>query len=206
MSDFASEDPHGEEEYSTEQGLPEQSYNETADGSEAEREDENEDIEDLADGAEDFEMEETLEEDISEDALPLDEVAGEAEEAGVELSADLQGEEAGEEVMQRVKRPSSAWMLYMNQNRQRLKEEQPSLTIGEMAKTLSAEYKSLSQELLDVYLDLARKDKERYVEEMSKLRASGGQGGTGKRQLYAPLRPGETILPLVRPMPACNAP
>lgn len=99
---------------------------------------------------------------------------------------------------QKIKRPSSAWMLYMNENRQRLKKDQPSLSIGEVAKVLSAEYKNLSQDLLEVYLELARKDKERYAQEMAAQRSLGYAPGGSNGVSYAPIAPGETIFPLVR--------
>jgi hypothetical protein len=136
-----------------------------------------------------------------------DDAEGEGEGEGVEvdtqdttgevqLSEELGHDEVLDATVQRVKRPSSSWMIYMNKNRQRLKEEQPTLTIGEVAKSLSAEYRGLSNDLLEVYVDLARKDKERYTDAMTKMRNSG-QVEAGGGSSYAPLRAGETILPLV---------
>jgi hypothetical protein len=95
----------------------------------------------------------------------------------------------------KVKRPSSAWMIYMNQNRDRIRQEHPAMTIGEVAKTLSAEYKSLTQDLLDVYLELARKDKERYVLEMSQNPKSSGNNADSK--VSDAIGVGEIVLPLV---------
>ena len=117
-------------------------------------------------------------------------------ESNADANPPDHGEEESASIAEKIKRPSSAWMIYMNQNRSRLKEENPNLSIGEVAKTLSAEYKGLSQDLLDIYLELARKDKERYVEAMANRRNTGGD--TVVTSKYPPLRDGETILPLVR--------
>ena len=95
----------------------------------------------------------------------------------------------------KVKRPSSAWMIYMNRNRDRIRQEHPTMTIGEVAKTLSAEYKSLTQDLLDVYLELARKDKERYVEEISQNPTVTGNVGSKASEAIGI---GEIVLPLVK--------
>ena len=146
----------------------------------------------------DEQKEEEEEDDIELDIDVDDELPLAQEEVEVALSAELEREDP-DQPFEKVKRPSSAWMIYMNQNRQRLKSEQPDLSIGEVAKALSAEYKNLSQDLLDVYLDLARKDKERYVEAMAKQRISGKvPGGSGGGASFAPIAPGETIFPLVR--------
>ena len=46
------------------------------------------------------------------------------------------------------KRPQSAFMIFSNENRARIKEENPDAKFGEMAKLLSAEYKNLGKEEL----------------------------------------------------------
>lgn len=64
------------------------------------------------------------------------------------------------------KRNQSAFFLYSNANRARIKEENPNIAFGAVAKLLSAEFKALSDEERAKYDKLAEADKERFVEEM----------------------------------------
>lgn len=64
------------------------------------------------------------------------------------------------------KRNMSAFFLYSNANRSRVKEENPDITFGEVAKLLSKEFKNISAEERAKYDKLALEDKERYKREM----------------------------------------
>lgn len=64
------------------------------------------------------------------------------------------------------KRNMSAFFLYSNANRSRVKEENPNIAFGEVAKMLSKEFKNISAEERAKYDKLALEDKERYKREM----------------------------------------
>lgn len=64
------------------------------------------------------------------------------------------------------KRPTTAYFYFMNENRARLKKENPSLTFGELGKLLGEQYKKLSGTEKKKYEDLAAEDKKRYKKEM----------------------------------------
>merc|ERR1719498_838989 len=92
----------------------------------------------------------------------------------------ISGEEATseeEEVEQQVatkkkkkpkkpKRNMSAFFLYSNANRERVKTENPDAKFGDIAKILSQEFKGLPENEKEQWKDLAAKDKERYQREM----------------------------------------
>jgi len=67
----------------------------------------------------------------------------------------------------RPKRNMSAFFIYSNAHRKRLKEENPSIKFGEVARALSTEFKALGAKEKKKYEKLAEKDKERYQKEMS---------------------------------------
>jgi len=64
------------------------------------------------------------------------------------------------------KRNMSAFFLYSNANRQRIKEENPDARFGDIAKLLSVEFKAIDAEERSRYDELAVQDKERYLAEM----------------------------------------
>jgi hypothetical protein len=66
----------------------------------------------------------------------------------------------------RPKRNMSAFFLYSNANRSRIKEENEGIAFGAVAKLLSAEFKQISAEEREKWDKLAREDKERYQREM----------------------------------------
>jgi hypothetical protein len=146
---------------------------------------------------------------LGQDEEELDEIdrpdvaALEAQETG--MATENHGSDAGEgDVMipaAKIKRPSSAWMIYINEQRDRMRREHPGMTIGEVAKALSAEYKALAPEVAEKYLELARKDKERYIEAMKNAPpvASGGINARGAGN--EPIPPGELVFPLVSVFP-----
>jgi len=65
------------------------------------------------------------------------------------------------------KRNMSAFFLYSNANRARIREENPGTPFGQIAKLLSAEFKSISAEERKKWDKEAAKDKKRYDEEMA---------------------------------------
>ncbi|KAL3774583.1 hypothetical protein ACHAWO_006882 [Cyclotella atomus] len=66
----------------------------------------------------------------------------------------------------RPKRNMSAFFLYSNAHRERVKQEQPDAKFGDIAKFLSVEFKALEPDEKAKWDDLASKDKERYQREM----------------------------------------
>jgi hypothetical protein len=64
------------------------------------------------------------------------------------------------------KRNMSAFFLYSNANRARIKEEQPGVAFGQVAKLLSVEFKAISADERAKWDKLAIEDKERYQGEM----------------------------------------
>jgi len=64
------------------------------------------------------------------------------------------------------KRNMSAFFLYSNANRDRVKEENPGVAFGQVAKLLSAEFKEISAAERAKWDRLALDDKERYQREM----------------------------------------
>lgn len=62
----------------------------------------------------------------------------------------------------RVKRPLSAFFLFCNERRITLKQEEPSLMMGDQTKKMSAEWHNLDAKKKKKYEDLQAKEKERY--------------------------------------------
>ena len=63
------------------------------------------------------------------------------------------------------KRALSAFFFYIKERRETLKKEQPNLDIKEIVKTMSAEWKELSDDKKKPYIDKAEADKKRYEAE-----------------------------------------
>lgn len=64
------------------------------------------------------------------------------------------------------KRNMSAFFLYSNQNRNRVKEENPGIKFGQIAQLLSVEFKQISAAERAKWDQKALEDKERYAREM----------------------------------------
>lgn len=64
------------------------------------------------------------------------------------------------------KRNMSAFFLYSNANRARIKVENEGIAFGAVAKLLSAEFKQITAEEREKWDQLAREDKERYQRQM----------------------------------------
>jgi len=70
------------------------------------------------------------------------------------------------------KKAQSAYMIFCNENRPIVKEENPDAKFGEMGKLLGAKWKELSEEGKKPYNDKAELDKVRYEKE--KAASQGG--------------------------------
>merc|ERR1739844_121019 len=68
--------------------------------------------------------------------------------------------------MGKPKRNMSAFFLYSNAHRTRVREDNPDIKFGQIARLLSEEYKALTPKELKKWEKLAEKDKERYKKEM----------------------------------------
>lgn len=70
-----------------------------------------------------------------------------------------------------VKKPLTAFILYMGDMREKLMKENPGLKFGEIGKMVGEMYKGLSAEERDHYSNLAKQDKERYIREYEEFKA-----------------------------------
>jgi len=68
------------------------------------------------------------------------------------------------------KRAISAFILFGNDERKRLKTEKPDLAFGEIGKELGKRWKDSSEDVKNKYHALAQIDKQRYVQEMDQYR------------------------------------
>ena len=65
------------------------------------------------------------------------------------------------------KRPPSSFILYSMEMRPKLREERPDLkTVGERSTVLASRWKELAADKKQKYLDMAKKRKEKYLQEM----------------------------------------
>ena len=65
------------------------------------------------------------------------------------------------------KRPTSAFMLYSVKMRPIIKEEKPGISFGELGKLVGERWRALSSEEKSEFEAIAKKDKERYNNEMA---------------------------------------
>lgn len=68
------------------------------------------------------------------------------------------------------KRGLSAFMFFCNEKRPEVKEKYPDMKFGEVGKKLGEMWNNLSDDKKEPYKQKALKDKERYSNEMSKLK------------------------------------
>ncbi|KAK9893524.1 hypothetical protein P389DRAFT_198779 [Cystobasidium minutum MCA 4210] len=71
------------------------------------------------------------------------------------------------------KRALSAYMIFSNEQRQTVKEENPDATFGEMGKLLGARWKEMDDNAKKPYVAKAEVEKQRYEREKAAY-ASGG--------------------------------
>lgn len=67
----------------------------------------------------------------------------------------------------------TAFMYYSTEMRPKLKEENPDLSFGDLAKLVGQKYKELSEDDKAVYEAKANNDKKRYKEEMAQYNSKG---------------------------------
>ncbi|KAJ8556886.1 hypothetical protein ON010_g9080 [Phytophthora cinnamomi] len=65
-----------------------------------------------------------------------------------------------------VKKPQSSYLLFCNERRKQVMDENPGARIGDIQKIISAQWKALTPEQKEVFVQLAAKDKERYQQEL----------------------------------------
>lgn len=75
------------------------------------------------------------------------------------------------------KRGQTAYFLYMNENRDKVKAANPGIAFGDVAKVVAEQWKSVSAEDKQHYEELAAADKQRYLREMETYNRNGGVGG-----------------------------
>eukprot|EP00850_Spirogloea_muscicola_P005224 SM000023S07680 [mRNA] locus=s23:884070:884862:- [translate_table: standard] len=71
------------------------------------------------------------------------------------------------------KRPMSAYLYFSIEKRTAMKEEQPSLSFGELSKALGERWLKLSPEEKQPYKIRAEEDRRRYDEEVQQQRSEG---------------------------------
>jgi hypothetical protein len=79
------------------------------------------------------------------------------------------------------KRPMSAYMLFANANRDKVKNEKPELKFTEIASELGKRWKEVSEKDKKKYTDLAEKEKLRYKTEMESFEPTSDEGVKTKK-------------------------
>jgi len=94
------------------------------------------------------------------------------------------------------KRAHSAYIIYSNENRERIKKENPTASFGDVARLVSASYKKLSKDELVDLEKKVNKQKERYATEMKDYKPPPGfdddgdeKGGKKKKKKRDPNAP-----------------
>jgi len=84
--------------------------------------------------------------------------------------------------LQKPKRPQSAFILFCNDERQRLMKDQPTLKFGDVGKQLGVLWRGINDKMKKKYQDKAAKDKKRYEEEVKEYISKGGDSEDLKRK------------------------
>ncbi|KAA8646267.1 hypothetical protein EYZ11_000624 [Aspergillus tanneri] len=71
------------------------------------------------------------------------------------------------------KRGLSAYMFFANDNREKVREENPGITFGQVGKMLGEKWKALSDSERRPYEEKAAADKKRYEDEKASYQAAG---------------------------------
>jgi len=101
---------------------------------------------------------------MSSDEEDIDSIASEEEEVVVKPKKRRRKKKNKDP--NRPKRNMSAFFLYSNANRERIKEENPEAKFGDIAKLLSVEFKAVTTSERARWDQLAAEDKERYQAQM----------------------------------------
>ncbi|CAM9514721.1 unnamed protein product [Ascophyllum nodosum] len=121
---------------------------------------------------------------------------GDDEEPNPNADASAEGGIAAEG--KKIARARSAWMLFLADNRDKVRKENPGLAVGPMQKILSEMWKGLDEEETARYNKLAEKDKERMKREMQAAGLSKLPTRTSAASSSAPGDATSLILPLAR--------
>lgn len=78
------------------------------------------------------------------------------------------------------KRATTAFMVWMNENREEIKKDNPGIKITEIAKKAGEIWGTLTDKTK--WEEKAGKDKERYTKEMEEYKASGGAAAAGEKR------------------------
>ena len=79
-------------------------------------------------------------------------------------------------------------MFFSNEKRPKLKLENPGASIGDIAKKLGEQWKKMTPEQKIPFDEMAKKDKERYLEELNQLKqneksgSAKDNGGRGRKK------------------------
>ncbi|KAL4785689.1 high mobility group box domain-containing protein [Aspergillus varians] len=73
------------------------------------------------------------------------------------------------------KRGLSAYMFFANDNREKVREDNPGITFGQVGKMLGEKWKALSEKDRKPYEEKAATDKKRYEEEKAAYQAAGDE-------------------------------
>jgi len=78
------------------------------------------------------------------------------------------------------KKSMSAYILYSNDVRDKVRQTNPGIAFGEVAKKISEQWKNITASEKKKFEDKAAKDKQRYETEMEAYRAAGGGSSKSK--------------------------
>ncbi|ELR21457.1 HMG (high mobility group) box domain containing protein [Acanthamoeba castellanii str. Neff] len=79
-----------------------------------------------------------------------------------------------------VKRPKTAYIIYAQSARAKVKEENPSAGFGELTKLVSAQWNAMSEEEKAPFAEEAAKDKKRYEREVKAADPGSDEGEAAK--------------------------
>lgn len=108
-----------------------------------------------------------------------------------------------------VKKPSSKWMIFLNEQRKVLQETDPGLSVGDVTKVVAERYKALTNEDLERLEAILQEDKQRYQQylELHPEMQSHGKQSSSKANnraalsslnSYTPSSSTQLIFPLAR--------
>lgn len=69
----------------------------------------------------------------------------------------------------KIKKPKNPYMIFCDENRKKIKEDNPDIKFGEISKMLSEKWKNTNEEDKKIFIEKSDKDKERYNLEVKKL-------------------------------------
>uniref|UniRef100_A0A4W3GIM1 High mobility group protein 20A-like n=1 Tax=Callorhinchus milii TaxID=7868 RepID=A0A4W3GIM1_CALMI len=84
--------------------------------------------------------------------------------------------------------PTTGYVLFLNEQRAKLKAEHPDLPFTEITKMLGTRWSQLSQEGKQKYIDEAEKDKKRYIEELKAYQNSEAYQAFLKRRAISKVK------------------